>query len=103
DLEVIPRKTVQYRGVAVEEMDVDAILARKSAVCLVDELAHTNAPGSAREKRWQDGRAPRHAAIDVIATLNTQHLESLHMAVESITGVVVRETTPDKIVDEADQ
>ena len=84
-------------------MDVDAILARKPTVCLVDELAHTNAPGSAREKRWQDVEVIRDAGIDVIATLNIQHLESLHMAVESITGVAVRETIPDKIVDEADQ
>ena len=103
DLEVIPRTSVEYRGVTVEEMDVDAILARKPTVCLVDELAHTNAPGSAREKRWQDVEVIRDAGIDVIATLNIQHLESLHMAVESITGVAVRETIPDKIVDEADQ
>jgi two-component system sensor histidine kinase KdpD len=84
-------------------MDVDAILARRPAVCLVDELAHTNAPGSEREKRWQDVEAIRDAGIDVVATLNIQHLESLHMAVESITGVAVRETIPDTIVDEADQ
>ena len=103
DLEVIPRKTVEYRGVAVAEMDVEAVLARRPAVCLVDELAHTNAPGSARAKRWQDVEAIRDAGIDVIATLNVQHLESLHMAVESITGVAVRETIPDRIVDEADQ
>src|SRR6185436_9624679 len=80
-----------------------AILARKPTVCLVDELAHTNAPGSVREKRWQDVEIIRDADIDVISTLNIQHLESLHMAVESITGVAVRETIPDKIVDEADQ
>ena len=103
DLECIPRKQVSYKGVTLEEMDVDAILARRSAVCLVDELAHTNAPGSARAKRWQDVEAIRDAGIDVIATLNIQHLESLHMAVESITGVAVRETIPDTIVDHADQ
>lgn len=103
DLEVVPRKVVEYRGVAVEEMDADAILRRKPAVCLVDELAHTNVPGSPREKRWQDVEAIRDAGIDVIATLNIQHLESLHTAVESITGVAVRETIPDKIVDEADE
>jgi two-component system sensor histidine kinase KdpD len=103
DLEIIPRNKIPYRGVTVEEMDVDAILARKPAVCLVDELAHTNAPGSEREKRWQDVEVIRDAGIDVIATLNIQHLESLHMAVESITGVAVRETIPDKIVDDADQ
>jgi len=103
DLECVPRKHVSYKGVTVEEMDVDVILARKSAVCLVDELAHTNAPGSARQKRWMDVEVIRDAGIDVIGTLNIQHLESLHMAVESITGVAVRETIPDKIVDEADQ
>jgi two-component system, OmpR family, sensor histidine kinase KdpD len=88
DLEIVPRKTVEYHGVAVEEMDVDAILVRKPTVCLIDELAHTNAPGSIREKRWQDVAAIRDGGINVIATLNIQHLESLHMAVESITGVV---------------
>ena len=103
DLECIPRKHVSYKGVTLEEMDVDAVLARRPAVCLVDELAHTNAPGSEREKRWMDVEAIRDAGIDVIGTLNIQHLESLHMAVESITGVAVRETIPDKIVDEADQ
>jgi two-component system sensor histidine kinase KdpD len=103
DLACVPRRRVEYRGVALDEMDVDAILARKPAVCLVDELAHTNAPGSARAKRWQDVEAIRDAGIDVLGTLNIQHLESLHMAVESITGVAVRETIPDKIVDEADQ
>jgi two-component system, OmpR family, sensor histidine kinase KdpD len=103
DLERIPRKRVEYKGVALEEMDVDAILDRKPAVCLVDELAHTNVPGSQRKKRWKDVEAIRDAGIDVIATLNIQHLESLHMAVESITGVAVRETIPDTIVDHADQ
>lgn len=103
DLEIVPRRAIEYRGVALEEMDVDAIIARKPTVCLVDELAHTNAPGSARQKRWQDVEAILDAGIDVLATLNIQHLESLHMAVESITGVAVRETIPDKIVDEADQ
>jgi two-component system sensor histidine kinase KdpD len=103
DLECIPRKRVSYKGVTLEEMDVDAILARKPTVCLVDELAHTNAPGSEREKRWQDVEVIRDAGIDVVATVNIQHLESLHMAVESITGVAVRETIPDTIVDHADQ
>jgi two-component system sensor histidine kinase KdpD len=103
DLECIPRQRVEYKGVALEEMDADAIVARKPDVCLVDELAHTNAPGSVREKRWQDVEAIRDAGIDVMATLNIQHLESLHMAVESITGVAVRETIPDTIVDHADQ
>jgi len=103
DLEIVPPRRIPYRGVMVEQMDVEAILARTPAVCLVDELAHTNAPGSEREKRWQDVEVIRAAGIDVMATLNIQHLESLHMAVESITGVAVRETIPDKIVDEADQ
>jgi two-component system sensor histidine kinase KdpD len=84
-------------------MDTDAVLARKPKVCLVDELAHINAPGSERPKRWMDVEAIRDAGIDVLSSLNIQHLESLHTAVESITGVAVRETIPDKIVDEADR
>lgn len=103
DLEIVPRKLISYKGVVLEEMDVDVILARRPAVCLVDELAHTNAPGSSREKRWQDVEVLRDAGIDVIATMNIQHLESLHPIVESITGVAVRETVPDRIVDEADE
>jgi two-component system sensor histidine kinase KdpD len=103
DLEIVPRKRIPYKGVTLEEMDVEAILARAPAACLVDELAHTNAPGSPREKRWQDVEVIRDAGIDVIATLNVQHLESLHVIVESITGVAVRETIPDKVVDDADQ
>ena len=95
DLEVIPRKQISYRSVVVEEMDVDAILARKPAVCLVDELAHTNVPGSEREKRWEDVEVLRDARIDVISTINIQHLESLNDIIESITGVRVRETLPD--------
>lgn len=103
DLEVIPRKKVRYKTIALEEMDVDAVVARKPQVCLVDELAHTNAPGSEHPKRWMDVEVIRDAGIDVVTTLNILHLESLHTAVESITGVAVRETIPDKIVDEADQ
>jgi two-component system, OmpR family, sensor histidine kinase KdpD len=103
DLECVPRRIVEYKGRALEEMDTDAIIARRPAVCLVDELAHTNVPGSAREKRWMDVEALRDAGIDAIATLNVQHLESVHLAVESITGVAVRETIPDRIVDDADQ
>ncbi|HYI15987.1 MAG TPA: universal stress protein [Thermomicrobiales bacterium] len=99
DLELIPRKAVAYRGVIVEEMDVDAILAREPAVCLVDELAHTNAPGSERDKRWQDVELLRDAGISVITTLNIQHLESLNDIIESITGVRVRETLPDWLLD----
>jgi two-component system sensor histidine kinase KdpD len=103
DMEVVPRRVLEYRGAALEEMDLDAVLARSPDWALVDELAHTNAPGSERSKRWMDVEVIRDAGIDVIATVNIQHLESLHTAVESITGVAVRETIPDKIVDEADR
>jgi two-component system sensor histidine kinase KdpD len=99
DLEVVPRSRVSYRGVIVEEMDTDAILARKPQVCLVDELAHTNAPGSPREKRYEDIELLLEAGIDVLSTLNIQHLESLNDIVESITGVQVRETVPDEVLD----
>jgi two-component system sensor histidine kinase KdpD len=102
-LEVIPRKVVDYQGHRIEEMDVDAILRRHPAVCLVDEIAHTNAPGSERQKRYEDVAEIRYAGIDVVATLNVQHLESLNDTVESITGVRVRETIPDSVLDEADE
>jgi two-component system sensor histidine kinase KdpD len=102
-LEVIPRVRIEYRGVAVEEMDTEAILRRRPAVCLVDELAHTNAPGSAREKRYEDIDVIRDAGINVVSTLNVQHLESLNDTVEALTGVRVRETIPDRVVDEADE
>ncbi len=102
-LEVIPRKKIDYRGVVVEEMDVDAILRRRPVVCLVDELAHTNAPGSEREKRYEDVEVLLDAGINVVSTLNVQHLESLNDTVESITGVRVRETIPDSVVDNADE
>jgi two-component system sensor histidine kinase KdpD len=101
DLEVIPRQQIDYRGVAIEEMDTETILRRKPEIVLVDELAHTNAPGSARQKRWEDVEVLRNAGIDVIATLNIQHLESLNDVVASITGVEVRETIPDQILDGA--
>ncbi len=100
-LDVIPRRTIEYRGVAVEEMDVDAIIRREPEIALVDELAHTNAPGSRRAKRYEDVEAIRDADIDVISTVNIQHLESLNDVVEIITGVEVRETIPDKILDGA--
>ncbi|HVJ96216.1 MAG TPA: DUF4118 domain-containing protein, partial [Acidimicrobiia bacterium] len=103
DLEVIPRRPVQYRGSAFEEMDVDAIIARRPAQVLVDELAHTNVPGSQHEKRWQDVDDILEAGIDVISTLNIQHLESVSDVVEQITGVAQRETVPDEIVRRADQ
>ncbi len=102
-LEVISRKKVEYRGVIVEEMDVEAIIRRHPAVCLIDELAHTNAPGSEREKRYEDVELILDAGINVVSTLNVQHIESLNDTVESITGVKVRETIPDRIIDEADE
>lgn len=102
-LEIVPRRRILYQGIEVEEMDVDAILARKPAVALVDELAHTNVPGSRNEKRWQDVQELLAAGITVISTLNIQHLESLNDIVATITGIRVRETVPDRVVDEADE
>lgn len=102
-LEVVPRRTMTYRGTAHEEMDLDAVLARSPAVVLVDELAHTNVPGSRFEKRWQDIEAIRAAGIEVVTTVNIQHLESLNDATEAITGVRQRETVPDEVVRSADQ
>jgi two-component system sensor histidine kinase KdpD len=102
DLEVVPRRKVEYRGTVLEEMDVDAILARKPEVALVDELAHTNAPGSPREKRWQDVEVLLGAGIDVITTVNVQHIESLNDKIAQVTGVQVRETVPDRVFVEAD-
>jgi two-component system, OmpR family, sensor histidine kinase KdpD len=102
-LEIIPRKQVTYRGGTFEEMDVDAVLARKPQIALVDELAHTNVPGSRNEKRWQDINELLDAGIDVISAVNIQHLESLNDVVEQITGVPQRETVPDAVVRAADQ
>ncbi len=102
-LEVVPRRRVDYRGTVMEEMDLDAVLARKPDVALVDELAHTNVPGSRNEKRWQDIDELLAAGIDVVSTVNIQHLESLNDAVTAITGVVQRETVPDEVVRAADQ
>ncbi|MEY9952848.1 DUF4118 domain-containing protein [Leifsonia sp. EB34] len=102
-LEVVPRRTVEHRGITLTEMDVDAVIARKPALALVDELAHTNAPGSANAKRWQDVEQLLAAGIDVISTVNVQHIESLNDVVEQITGVPQRETIPDSIVRSADQ
>jgi two-component system sensor histidine kinase KdpD len=102
-LEVIPRKRLEYRGSFFEEMDVDAVLARKPQIALVDELAHTNVPGSRNEKRWQDVTELLDAGIDVISAVNVQHLESVTDVVEQITGVVQRETVPDAVVRAADQ
>jgi two-component system sensor histidine kinase KdpD len=103
DLEVIPRRKVEYRGTTLEEMDVDAILARHPEVVLVDELAHTNVPGSERAKRWEDVEVLLAAGIDVIATVNIQHIESLNDKIAQVTGVQVRETIPDGVFSEADQ
>ena len=102
-LEIIPRMSVQHRGVELTEMDLAAVLARKPALALVDELAHTNAPGSLHEKRWQDVAALLDAGIDVRSTVNIQHIESLNDVVEQITGVPQRETIPDAILRSADQ
>ena len=102
-LEVVPRRRVEYRGVAIEEMDADAVIARHPAVVLVDELAHTNVPGSAREKRWQDVEAIRDAGIEVVSTCNVQHVESVADAVETILGVPVHERIPDEVVRAADE
>ena len=102
-LEVIPRRRVVYRGIEIHEMDLDAIIARKPAVVLVDELAHTNVPGSRNAKRYQDVEEILAAGIHVISTLNVQHLESLYDTVEQVTGVKVRERIPDRVVVEADQ
>ena len=103
DLEVVPRKRLEYRGSVFEEMDVDAVLARHPQVALVDELAHTNVPGSRNEKRWQDVEELLAAGINVISTLNIQHLESLNDVVEQITAVRQRETIPDAVVRRADE
>jgi len=100
--EVIPRARIDHRGQALEEMDLDAILARHPALVLVDELAHTNAPGSRHDKRWQDVDELLDAGIDVLSTLNIQHLESLNDVVASFTHVRVRETLPDRVLDEAE-
>src|SRR5690606_3813583 len=102
-LEQVPRKELDHRGGTFTEMDVDAVLRRAPAVALVDELAHTNVPGSRNTKRWQDVQELLAAGIDVITTVNIQHLESLGDVVDSITGVRQRETVPDEVVRRADQ
>jgi two-component system sensor histidine kinase KdpD len=102
-LEVVPRRTVEYRGVAVEEMDLDAILARKPEVCIVDEIPHTNVPGSKNKKRYQDVLDILAAGINVIGALNIQHLESLKDVVEKASNVPIRETVPDSFLKEAVQ
>ena len=102
-LEILPRRTVEYRGTSLTEMDIDAVIARRPQLVLVDELAHTNAPGSRHPKRYQDVEEILNAGINVYSTVNIQHLESLSDIVQQITGVVVREKIPDRIIDEADE
>jgi two-component system sensor histidine kinase KdpD len=102
-LEQVPRRKIEYRGIELYEMDPDAVLARRPTVVLVDELAHTNAPGSRNAKRFQDVEEIRRAGINVISTLNIQHLESLYDTVERFTGVRQKERVPDYVLQEADQ
>ncbi len=102
-LEILPRQRINCSGVVLSEMDTDAILARQPQLVLVDELAHTNVPGAQRQKRYQDVEAILAAGIDVYSTVNIQHLESLNDLVARITGVVVRERIPDRLLEEADQ
>ena len=101
-LEVLPRRTVEYRGTRLEDMDLDALLARSPELALVDELAHTNAPGLRHRKRYQDVMELLEAGIDVYTTVNVQHFESRADAVAQITGVTVHETVPDSLLDLAD-
>jgi two-component system sensor histidine kinase KdpD len=103
DLEVVPRRRMEHRGVVVEEMDLDAVLARSPAVAIVDEIPHTNAPGSKNRKRWQDVLDLLAAGVNVIGAMNIQHLESLNDLVLRNTGVRVRETVPDSFLEHADQ
>ena len=102
-LEIIPRRRVTYRGTPLEEMDLPAVLARKPELCLIDELAHTNAPGVEHEKRFEDVRDVLEAGIDVFSTVNVQHLESLNDQVAQLTGAHVRETIPDAVLSAADE
>lgn len=102
-LEIVPRRRIEYRGVVVEEMDTDAIIERAPTVTLVDELAHTNVPGSSRAKRWQDVEVIRDAGIHVVTTMNVQHLESVADAVATITGAPVNERLPDDVLLTADE
>jgi two-component system sensor histidine kinase KdpD len=103
DLEIVPKKRLPYKGVEIEEMDLDAILARRPGVCVVDELAHTNAPGSRHDKRYQDVLELLDAGITVMTAVNIQHLETLNDIVSRVTGVRVRETVPDTFLDRADE
>jgi two-component system sensor histidine kinase KdpD len=102
-LELVPRRTVEYRGKPLEEMDLPAVIARRPELCLIDELAHTNAPGVEHEKRYEDVRDVLEAGIDVFSTVNVQHLESLNDQVAQLTGAQVRETIPDEVLSMADE
>jgi two-component system, OmpR family, sensor histidine kinase KdpD len=102
-LEIVPRRSVVYRGTPLEEMDLPAVLERKPELCLIDELAHTNAPGVEHEKRYEDVRDVLEAGIDVFSTVNVQHLESLNDQITQLTGSVTRETIPDEVLSMADE
>jgi two-component system sensor histidine kinase KdpD len=102
-LEFVPRQQIEYRGSVFEEMDTEAILKRAPPVCVVDEFAHTNVPGSERTKRWEDVMTLLDAGIDVLTTMNLQHLESLNDQIWQITGIRVRETVPDWVIKQADE
>ena len=102
-LEVLPRRQVEYHNVTLPEMDVDEVLKRRPSIVLVDEFAHTNAPGSRHPKRFQDVEEILDAGIDVYTTLNIQHLESLNDIVAQVTGIIVHETIPDRVIDEASE
>ncbi|HEY7534011.1 MAG TPA: sensor histidine kinase KdpD, partial [Nitrospiraceae bacterium] len=102
-LEFVPRRRIEYRGSTFEEMDTDAIIKRSPAICVVDEFAHTNVPGSERAKRWEDVMIVLDAGIDVLTTMNLQHLESLNDQIRHITGIRVRETVPDWVIKQADE
>jgi two-component system sensor histidine kinase KdpD len=103
DLEIVPRRRIEYRGVILEEMDLDGILRRKPQLCVVDELAHTNVPGSRHSKRHQDVMELLDSGIGVLTAVNIQHLETLNDAVGRVTGIRVRETIPDTVLDRADE
>ncbi|MGD1057473.1 MAG: histidine kinase [Solirubrobacteraceae bacterium] len=102
-LEIVPRRQTIYRGTPLEEMDLPAVLVRRPELCLIDELAHTNAPGLEHEKRYEDVRDVLDAGIDVFSTVNVQHLESLNDQVAQLTGATVRETIPDEVLSAADE
>jgi len=102
DLEVVPRKVIEYQGVKLEEMDLQGVIARHPNIVLVDELAHTNVPGSKNQKRWQDVEEILAAEISVMAAMNVQHLESVEDVIRSATGVEIRERVPDRVIHEAD-